>query len=97
MWAVGPGKHARIDSGVGSMPLCVPRSFLLEAWYAHTFEVDRENSLQVSGVIIDPAFYVMGSGLAKSHPESQQRLFLLRHPDDPPDRREAQTEKHTDL
>ena len=34
------------------------RSYLLEAWYAHTFKLAEDNSLQITGGIIDPAFYV---------------------------------------
>ncbi len=34
------------------------RSYLLEAWYAHTFKISETNQVQVTGGIIDPAFYV---------------------------------------
>jgi hypothetical protein len=34
------------------------RSYLLEAWYAHTFQLAEANSIQITGGIIDPAFYV---------------------------------------
>ena len=34
------------------------RSYLLEAWYAHTFKFSESNSLQITGGIMDPAFYV---------------------------------------
>jgi porin len=34
------------------------RSYLLEAWYAHTFRFSDTNEVQVTGGIIDPAFYV---------------------------------------
>jgi hypothetical protein len=34
------------------------RSYLLEAWYAHTFQLGTDNTLEVTGGILDPAFYV---------------------------------------
>jgi porin len=34
------------------------RSHLLEVWYAHTFKRDADSSVQITGGIIDPAFYV---------------------------------------
>lgn len=34
------------------------RSYLLEAWYAHTFELGADNRVQVTGGIINPASYV---------------------------------------
>lgn len=34
------------------------RSYLLEAWYAHTFELGEDHSVQITGGIVDPAFYV---------------------------------------
>ena len=34
------------------------RSYLLEAWYAHTFKLAEDNSVQLTGGIIDPAAYV---------------------------------------
>jgi hypothetical protein len=34
------------------------RSYLLEAWYAHTFNLSEDNSIQITGGIVDPAFYV---------------------------------------
>jgi hypothetical protein len=34
------------------------RSYLLEAWYAHTFKLAEDNSIQLTGGIVDPAFYV---------------------------------------
>jgi hypothetical protein len=34
------------------------RSYLLEAWYAHTIRFSDTNAVQVTGGIIDPAFYV---------------------------------------
>lgn len=34
------------------------RSYLLEAWYAHTFEIADDNSIQITAGIIDPAFYI---------------------------------------
>ena len=34
------------------------RSYLLEAWYAHTLELAADNRVQVTVGIIDPAFYV---------------------------------------
>jgi porin len=34
------------------------RSYLLEAWYAHTFRFGETNTLQITGGIVDPAFYV---------------------------------------
>jgi hypothetical protein len=34
------------------------RSYLLEAWYAHTFKLGADNSMEITGDIIDPAFYV---------------------------------------
>jgi hypothetical protein len=33
------------------------RSYLLEAWYAHTFKLGSDNSMQIPGAIIDTAFY----------------------------------------
>jgi hypothetical protein len=40
------------------------RSYLLEAWYAHTFEIGKDNSLQIAGGIVDPAFYVNANAYA---------------------------------
>ena len=34
------------------------RSYLLEAWYAHTFKLGEDHSVQITGGIVDPAFYV---------------------------------------
>jgi porin len=34
------------------------RSYLLEAWYAHTFRLGEANSVQITAGLIDPAFYV---------------------------------------
>ncbi len=34
------------------------RSYLLEAWYSRTFELAADSTLEVTGGIIDPAFYV---------------------------------------
>lgn len=34
------------------------RSYLLEVWYAHRFDLAQDNSLEITGGIIDPAFYV---------------------------------------
>lgn len=34
------------------------RSYLLEAWYAHTFKLAEDNSVRLTGGIIDPAAYV---------------------------------------
>jgi hypothetical protein len=34
------------------------RSYLLESWYAHTFKIAADNTVQITGGIIDPAFYV---------------------------------------
>ena len=34
------------------------RSYLLEAWYAHTFRFGEQSSVQLTGGIIDPAFYI---------------------------------------
>ncbi len=34
------------------------RSYLLEAWYAHTFKLAEDHSIQITGGIVDPAFYV---------------------------------------
>ena len=34
------------------------RSYLLEAWYAHTFQLSEDNSVQITGGIVDPAFYI---------------------------------------
>jgi porin len=34
------------------------RSYLLEAWYAHTFRLAQNSTLQLTAGIIDPAFYV---------------------------------------
>ena len=42
------------------------RSYLLEAWYAHTFQLAPDNSVQITGGIIDPAFYVNESAFANN-------------------------------
>ncbi|HYN79745.1 MAG TPA: carbohydrate porin, partial [Lamprocystis sp. (in: g-proteobacteria)] len=42
------------------------RSYLLEAWYAHTFKFAADNSLQVTGGIIDPAFYINENAYANN-------------------------------
>jgi porin len=34
------------------------RSYLLEAWYAHTFELAPDHSIQLTAGIVDPAFYI---------------------------------------
>lgn len=40
------------------------RSYLLEAWYAHTFKLSEDNSIQITGGIVDPAFYVNENAFA---------------------------------
>jgi len=34
------------------------RSYLLEVWYAHSVEINEDNSIQFAGGIIDPTYYV---------------------------------------
>ncbi len=46
------------------------RSYLLEAWYAHTFQFSEHNSLQITGGILDPAFYVNENAFA-NNPNTQ--------------------------
>lgn len=40
------------------------RNYLLEAWYAHTFAFAADNTLQITGGIIDPTRYVDGNAFA---------------------------------
>ncbi len=40
------------------------RSYLLEAWYAHTFKLAEDNRIQITGGIVDPAFYVNENAFA---------------------------------
>jgi porin len=42
------------------------RSYLLEAWYAHTFKLTEDNSVQLTGGIIDPTFYVNENAYANN-------------------------------
>jgi len=42
------------------------RSYLLEAWYAHTFKIAADNTIQITGGIIDPAFYVNENAYANN-------------------------------
>ncbi len=42
------------------------RSYLFEAWYAHTFELGTDNKVQITGGIIDPAFYVNENAYANN-------------------------------
>jgi hypothetical protein len=40
------------------------RSYLLEAWYAHTFRLGESNTVQITGGIIDPAGFVNANAYA---------------------------------
>ena len=42
------------------------RNYLLEAWYAHTFKLAADNSVQLTGGIIDPTFYVNENAYANN-------------------------------
>lgn len=56
------------------------RSYLLEAWYAHTFELGADNSVQVTGGIIDPAFYVNENAYANDEfTQFMNEVFVNHH------------------
>jgi hypothetical protein len=52
------------------------RNYLLEAWYAHTFNLGADSSMQITGGIIDPAVYVNENAYANDpFTQSTNKVF----------------------
>lgn len=58
------------------------RSYLLEAWYAHTFQLATDSTLEVTGGIIDPTFYVDENAYANDEYRQFMNTVFVNTPSD---------------